>query len=207
MAENGQQTEEFFAIHISMTSKALYKALVNKDSRYDGRVFFGVRTTGIYCRPICPARKPKFQNVIYFKTAAEAQSSGFRACLRCRPESLPGTAAWAGKKALVKRATKLIEGGVYDREGVKGLSLKLGIGERHLRRLLSEELQFSPREMALQYRLKLAQKLSSETQLHFTEIAEASGFKSIRRFNDAFKKRFGITPTLLRKKGAKNAIL
>lgn len=189
-----------------MNAKALYKALLRRDTKYDGKFFFGVRTTGIYCRSICPARKPKFLNVVYFKNAKDAQDAGYRACKRCRPESLPGTSAWIGKSAMLKRATRLIEGGVYDREGIQGLTQRLGIGDRQLRRLFKEEFQFSPREKALEARLQLSKKLVRETRDEFTEIALASGFKSVRRFNDAFKKKFGITPTQTRE-AKKNAIL
>ncbi len=182
-----------------MTPQGYYRALLSKDVRFDGKFFFGVRTTGIYCRPICSSRKPHFQNVIFFKEAAQAQESGFRPCKRCRPESTPGTSAWVGKSATLTRALKLIKRGVYDREGILGLAQKLGIGDRHLRRLFNNKYQKSPRETALESRLETAKKLIKDNSLPITDVAILSGFKSVRRFNDAFKRQFKSTPSQVRK--------
>jgi AraC family transcriptional regulator, regulatory protein of adaptative response / DNA-3-methyladenine glycosylase II len=180
-------------------SPPFYQALVTKDRRFDGRVFFGVRTTGIYCRPICPARTPLEKNVAFFPTSAAAEEAGFRPCFRCRPETSPGTPAWLGTTATVSRALRLIAEGALDAGGVEPLASQLGITPRHLRRLFQEHLGASPQTIALVRRLDFARRLVDETDLPMTEIALGSGFESIRRFNDAFKKRFHRSPTEARK--------
>src|SRR5579871_611135 len=177
-----------------------YRALSARDARFDGRLFVGVRTTGIYCRPICPARTPKRENCRFFPSAAAAQTSGFRPCLRCRPEISPDAAAWRGTSNTVSRALSLIAEGALDggEAGVELLAEKLGLGERQLRRLFDKHLGVPPVAVAQTRRILFAKQLIQETRLSMTEVAEASGFGSIRRFNDAFRKLYSRTPSELR---------
>ncbi|MFO0578744.1 MAG: AlkA N-terminal domain-containing protein [Polyangia bacterium] len=175
-----------------------YRALCARDPRFDGRFFTGVRTTGIYCRPICPARTPLQRNVRFFPSAAAAETAGFRPCLRCRPETAPGTPAWVGSGATVARALRLIRGGV-DERGLPALAARLGIGERRLRQLFCEHIGAPPQEVVRVQRLDFARRLLDETTLPMAEVARCAGFRSIRRFNDAVKARFGKPPTLLRR--------
>jgi len=176
-----------------------YRALKSKDARFDGRFFVGVKTTGIYCRPICPARTPKRQNVSFYACSAAAEQAGFRPCLRCRPEASPGTPAWAGTSATVSRALRHIETGLLDHASVADLADRLGIGERHLRRLFLEHLGASPVSVAQSRRLLFAKKLIDETSLSMTRIAHDSGFGSLRRFNAAMKATYGVSPSRLRR--------
>jgi AraC family transcriptional regulator of adaptative response / DNA-3-methyladenine glycosylase II len=177
-----------------------YRALQAKDARFDGRLFVGVKTTGIYCRPICPARTPKRENCRFFSSAAAAQTSGFRPCLRCRPEISPDAAAWRGTSNTVSRALALIADGALDggESSVGALADKLGLGERQLRRLFDSHLGVSPIEAAQTRRILFAKQLIQETRLDMAEIAEASGFGSVRRFNDAFRKLYDRAPRELR---------
>jgi len=168
--------------------EACYRALASRDVRFDGRVFAGVRTTGIYCRPICPARTAKPENCTFFPSAAAAQAAGFRPCLRCRPEISPDAAAWRGTSNTVSRALALIsEGLVDDEHGVPALAARLGVGERHLRRLFERHLGAPPIAVAQTRRILFAKQLIQETRLSMAEIAAAAGFGSVRRFNDAFR--------------------
>ena len=178
---------------------ACYRAIATRDARFDGRLFTGVRTTGIYCRPICPARTPKRENVVFYPSAAAAQSAGFRPCLRCRPETAPDLAAWRGTSNTIARALTLIEGGALDDADVDSLATRLGVGERHLRRLFDQHLGASPVAVAQTRRVLLAKQLIHETNLPMTQIAMASGFGSIRRFNETFGKLFGRAPSTLRR--------
>lgn len=178
---------------------SFYQAMVSRDRRFDGRFFAGVTTTGVYCRPVCPAPKPKFQHVRFFPSAAGAEQAGFRPCRRCRPETAPGTPVWAGTSATVSRALKLIEAGVFDRERVNGLADRLGVGTRQLRRLFGRHLGAPPQAVALTRRLNFARQLLDETTLPLAEVAFAAGFESIRRFNDAVRRRFGAAPGVLRR--------
>jgi AraC family transcriptional regulator of adaptative response / DNA-3-methyladenine glycosylase II len=177
-----------------------YRALAARDARFDGRLFVGVKTTGIYCRPICPARTPKRQNCRFFPSAAAAQTSGFRPCLRCRPEISPDAAAWRGTSNTVSRALALIAEGALDggEANVAVLAEKLGVGERQLRRLFDKHLGVPPIAVAQTRRILFAKQLIQETRLSMTEVAEAAGFGSIRRFNDAFRKLYDRTPSELR---------
>ncbi len=184
---------------------ACYRALRTRDARFDGRFFTAVRSTGIYCRPICPARTPRRENCIFVPCAAAAQEQGYRPCLRCRPEASPGTPAWLGTSATVSRALRLIADGVLDNGGVEELSERLGVGDRHLRRLFMQHLGASPVAVAQTRRILFAKKLIDETALPMTEIAFGSGFASIRRFNDAIKKTYGKNPSELRRAGAETA--
>jgi len=174
-----------------------YQAVLARDSRFDGRFFVAVKTTGVYCRPICPAR-PKRENVEFFKTAAAAEKAGYRPCLRCRPESAPGSPAWNGTRATVERALKLIAQGALEHHTEETFADRLGMTARHLRRLFVEEFGHTPKQLHDTMRLNFARKLIAETQLPMTEIAFASGFRSLRRFNDAVKQRFHQAPSALR---------
>lgn len=176
----------------------LYKAMLTRDRRFDGRFYIGVKTTGIYCRPICPAR-PKKENVVFYRSPTEAENAGFRPCLRCRPDISPGMQMWEGTAALVGRALKLINSGEADTISLAEFAAKLGLSDRHLRRLFEEHLGAAPIEVAISKRLHLARQLLSQTSLSVTEIAFASGFSSIRRFNEAFRSRYRRAPRDFRK--------
>jgi AraC family transcriptional regulator of adaptative response / DNA-3-methyladenine glycosylase II len=178
---------------------ACYRAISTRDARFDGRFFTAVKSTGIYCRPVCPARTPKRDNVVFFPSAAAAQSAGFRPCLRCRPETAPDIAAWKGTWNTISRALALIELGALDNADVDALATRLGVGERHLRRLFQQHLGASPIKVAQTRRVLLAKQLIHETTLPMTEIALAAGFGSIRRFNETFDELFGCSPSELRR--------
>jgi AraC family transcriptional regulator of adaptative response / DNA-3-methyladenine glycosylase II len=182
--------------------EACRRAFVTRDPRFDGRIFCGVKTTGIYCRPICPARTPKAENVVYFPSAAAAQEAGFRPCLRCRPEASPDLGAWRGTSNTVSRALALIEAGALDQGDVEALATRLGVGERQLRRLFRQHLGASPVSVAQTRRVLLAKQLIQETRLPMTEVALASGFGSVRRFNETFQQLFGRPPAELRRSHA-----
>lgn len=175
-----------------------YQAMQARDHRFDGKFFVGVKTTGIYCRPICPA-KPHRQNVEFFQNHVAAERAGYRPCLRCRPESAPQSPAWIGKSAIVQRAVKMIHNQEtidFDEDRFADI---FGVSARHLRRVFVEEIGKTPKQLSFENRLNLARKLIVETALPITEIALASGFHSIRRFNDAFKDRFKKNPTEIRR--------
>ena len=174
-------------------------ARLARDARFDGKFFIGVRTTGIFCRPVCPAPSPKEENVQYYATAAACVEAGLRPCLRCRPESSPGTPAWLGTSTTVSRALRLIGEGALEEHGVDALAARLGIGSRHLRRLFLEHLGATPVAVAETRRLLSAKKLIDETTLPLTRIAIASGYGSIRRFNAAFRASYGRSPRELRR--------
>ncbi len=176
------------------------RARRSRDARFDGRFFIAVTTTGIYCRPICPARAPKDENVRYFASAAAAEASGFRPCLRCRPEAAPGSPAWNGTSGVVSRALRLIGEGALDGEGVERLADRVGVTGRHLRRLFRQHLGATPLEVALTRRAHFAKKLIDETGLRLAEIAFASGFGSLRQFNSRMRRTFRRTPTELRRR-------
>src|SRR5271154_1333078 len=184
---------------MDMDDDACYRALTTRDARFDGRLFVGVKTTGIYCRPICPARTPKRENVRFYPTAAAAQSAGFRPCLRCRPETSPDLAAWRGASNTVARALSLIEAGALDDNDVEGLADRLGVGERQLRRLFRKHLGASPVAVAQTRRVLLAKQLIHETRLPMAEVAMASGFGSVRRFNETFQALCAPPPIALRR--------
>lgn len=179
-----------------------YRALQTRDPRFDGRLFVGVTSTGIYCRPICPARTPKRENCRFFPTAPAAQEAGFRACLRCRPEILPELACWRGTSNTVSRALALIAEGVLDREdgNVEALATRVGMGERQLRRLFDQHLGASPIAVAQTRRVLFAKQLIHDTRLSMAEVAMASGFGSLRRFNDAFRTLYHRPPRELRRR-------
>src|SRR5512132_3095177 len=185
---------------------ACYRAIATRDARFDGRFFTGVRTTGIYCRPICPAPTPRRESVVFFPTAAAAQAAGFRPCLRCRPETSPARGAWHGTSNTVSRALMLIEGGALDEAAVDTLAARLGLGERQLRRLFNQHLGASPLAVAQTRRVLLARQLIDETDLAMTEVALAAGFGSLRHFNDTFHRLYGRPPSALRRRPGTAAI-
>ena len=184
---------------MELSQQVCSRARLTRDARFDGKFFIGVLSTKIYCRPICPARTAKESNVRYFPTAAAAAESGFRPCLRCRPECSPGTPAWLGTPSTVSRALKLISESGLDDGGVESLAEKLGVGSRHLRRLFLQHLGASPSAVAKTQRLQFAKKLIDETQLPMSEIAMAAGYGCVRRFNAAFRDTYSRTPTHIRK--------
>jgi len=184
---------------MDMDRIACYRAISTRDARFDGRLFVGVKTTGIYCRPICPARTPKFENVFFFASAAAAQEAGFRPCLRCRPEISPELAFWRGTSNTVSRALALIEAGGLDADDVEGLADRLGVGARQLRRLFRQHVGASPIAIAQTRRVLLAKQLIHETSLSMAEVALASGFGSVRRFNETFRDLFARPPASLRR--------
>ena len=181
-----------------MDEDSRYEAVRSRDGRFDGEFFFGVATTGIYCRPSCPAVTPKRRNVRFFMTAAAAQGSGFRACRRCRPDAVPGSAEWNVRADVVGRAMRLIGDGVVDREGVAGLAVRLGYSARQVQRQLTAELGAGPVALARAQRAHTARVLVQTTDLPITEIAFASGFASVRQFNDTIRAVYASTPSELR---------
>lgn len=183
---------------MELEPKVCYRAVQARDSRYDGRFFTCVKSTGIYCRPICPARPPKFENCSFVPTAAAAQEAGYRPCLRCRPESSPDLDAWRGTSATVSQALKLIEAGALDDGDVTALADRLGVGSRHLRRLFRCYLGAAPITVAQTRRVLLAKQLIHQTNLSMIEIALASGFGSVRRFNETFQSLYHRPPSELR---------
>ena len=179
-----------------------YRALQTHDERFDGRLFVGVTSTGIYCRPVCPARPAKLENCRFYSSAAAAQEAGFRPCLRCRPETAPELGSWRGTSNTVSRGLALIAEGELDgREGtVDGLAEKLGVGERQLRRLFQQHLGASPIAVAQTRRILFAKQLIHDTRLPMAEIALAAGFGSVRRFNETFHDLYQRPPATLRRK-------
>ena len=175
------------------------RARLSRDARFDGKFFIGVLTTGVYCRPICPARTCQEKNVRYFPSAAAAAEAGFRPCLRCRPECSPGTPAWLGTPSTVSRALRLISESGLEDGGVEVLAERLGVGSRHLRRLFLRHLGATPLAVAQTRRLHFAKKLIDETSLPMSQIALASGFGCVRRFNAGIRKVYQRTPTLIRR--------
>jgi AraC family transcriptional regulator of adaptative response / DNA-3-methyladenine glycosylase II len=182
--------------------EACYRALAARDARFDGRFYTGVLTTGIYCRPICPARTPARRNVRFFRHPAAAEAAGFRPCRRCRPELSPGDPGWDVRADLVGRALRLIDEGVVDDCGVAGLARRLHVTDRHLRRLFLAELGAGPRAVARTRRLLLAKRLLTETTLPIADVAFAAGFGSLRQFNAAMREAYGFAPGDLRSSAA-----
>jgi AraC family transcriptional regulator of adaptative response / DNA-3-methyladenine glycosylase II len=176
-----------------------YRAVAGRDARFDGWFFTAVHTTGIYCRPSCPARTPLARNVSFFTTAAAAQGAGFRACRRCRPDAVPGSPEWDVRADVVARAMRLIADGEVERSGVPGLAARLGYSERQLHRLLVAELGVSPLALARAQRAQTARLLIETTDLPMADVAFAAGFASIRQFNDTVREVFASTPTALRR--------
>jgi AraC family transcriptional regulator of adaptative response / DNA-3-methyladenine glycosylase II len=184
---------------MTLDQDACYRAFRSRDRRFEGRFVVAVKTTGIYCRPGCPARLPRRENVRFLPSTAAAEEAGFRACMRCRPDASPDSAAWLGTSAVVARALRLIDEGALDDAGVEELAARLGMGERHLRRLFVELLGAPPRAIARTRKAHFARKLLEETDLAVSVVALSAGFGSVRRFNTAMRETFGRSPRELRK--------
>jgi len=185
---------------MTLDEETCYRAAQSRDARFDGRFFTAVTTTGIYCRPICPARTPLRKNVRFFACAAAAEEAGFRPCRRCRPDAAPGTPAWNGPSATVSRAVRLIEGGALDEASVDELAQRVGIGGRQLRRLFAEHLGTSPLLVARSRRAHFARALLDATAWPMPQVAHEAGFRSLRRFNEVMQAVFRRTPSELRRR-------
>jgi len=179
------------------------RARVQRDRRYDGRFFSGVRTTRIYSRPVCPVRPAQGRNVTFYPTAAAAEAAGFRPCLRCRPETAPFSSAWLGSLSTVRRGLRLIRDGSLDRSGVDDLATRLGVGARHLDRLFDGHIGASPLQVARTMRAQRAKRLLDQTRLPMSDVAARAGFASLRRFNAVFAEIYGRTPSEIRRLRAK----
>jgi AraC family transcriptional regulator, regulatory protein of adaptative response / methylated-DNA-[protein]-cysteine methyltransferase len=175
------------------------RARLARDRAFDGVFFSGVRSTRIYCRPVCPVRPARSENVTFYPTAAAAERAGFRPCLRCRPEAAPGSPAWAGTATTVARAMRMIDGGYLDRRSVADLATALGVGPRHLLRLFLRHTGATPSEIAATKRVQKAKRLIDETTMPLAEIAYAAGFGSVRRFNVCLLSTYKRTPTSFRR--------
>ncbi len=191
---------------LALDDDRCYRAAQSRDARFDGWFYIAVRTTGIYCRPSCPAVTPKRSNVEFHRSAAAAQQLGFRACKRCRPDASPGSPEWDLRGDLVARAMRLIADGIVDREGVAGLSEHLGYSSRHLNRLLTDELGAGPLALARAQRAQTARILIETTDLSMTDIAFAAGFGSVRQFNDTVREVFATAPSDLRQRAGKGRV-
>ncbi|MPZ27119.1 MAG: helix-turn-helix domain-containing protein [Micromonosporaceae bacterium] len=181
-----------------------YRAVDSRDSRFDGWFYTAVTSTGIYCRSSCPARTPLRRNVRFYPSAAAAQSGGFRACRRCRPDTVPGSPEWDTRADVAARAMRLIADGVVDRDGVPGLARRLGYTERHLHRMLTAEVGAGPLALARAQRAQAARVLIETTGLGLAEIAFAAGFGSVRQFNDTVRQVYGVAPSALRRGSARS---
>jgi len=182
-----------------LNAEVCQKARLSRDARFDGKFFTAVKTTRIYCRPICPATTPKEENVTYFPSAIEAANAGYRPCLRCRPDSAPGSSAWKGIDTTLERAIRLINEGALHNGSLQMLADRLGISDRYLRQLFNRHLGVSPKGYALYQQCLFAKQLLHQTKLPVTQIALACGFNSVRRFNDCFKTQVHLTPSQVRK--------
>ncbi|GIU53412.1 DNA-3-methyladenine glycosylase 2 family protein [Shewanella sp. KT0246] len=190
------------SVNCHLSDDVCRQARLSRDARFDGRFFIGVKTTGIFCRSICPASPPKEQNVVYFDSAIKAAEAGLRPCLRCRPDSAPQSNAWQGTSTSLQRAIRLIDGGCLSgehAESLTDLSSRLGISSRYLSQLFNKQLGTSPKKYALYRQLMFAKQLLHQTQLSMTDVAMAAGFNSIRRFNEVFKSQLQLTPSQLRR--------
>jgi AraC family transcriptional regulator of adaptative response / DNA-3-methyladenine glycosylase II len=191
---------------VELDEQTCEQARLNRDARFDGRVFIGITSTGVYCRPICHSPHAKRVNVRFFPTAAAASAAGFRPCLRCRPEVAPGTPAWNGTSTTVSRGLLLIAQGALDEAGVETLATRLGVTSRHLSRLFRRHLGALPTAVAQTRRLHFAKQLITDTNLAMAEVALASGFRSIRRFNDVFRQFYRRPPSELRRLGPRAGV-
>lgn len=194
-------------MNLTYDRNEFYRAHLAKDPRFDGKFFVAVKTTRIYCRPICPARKAHLKNLEFFIHAAQAEEAGFRPCLRCRPETAPGSAAWLGTSATVQRAIRIMDCCALEAFSIKALAKKLALGERWLRELFQQQVGASPQSILIAKKLDIARNLLDQSSLSITDIAFSSGFQSIRRFNDAFKLRFQNTPSAVRKTPCAKGVL
>ena len=186
--------------------RALYKAFESGDTRFDGQVFVGVSSTGIYCRTVCKAKMPKYENCLFFRTAAEAEAAGFRPCMTCRPELAPGLSLVDAGSNLARRAAQMLQTRCASSTSVESIAAKLGYTDRHLRRAFEAEYGVTPAQYLRTCRLLLAKSLLTDTDLPVSRVAKASGFGSVRRFNDAFKEHYRLTPSDLRKRQGKTGI-
>ncbi|WP_156761443.1 AlkA N-terminal domain-containing protein [Microbacterium karelineae] len=191
----------------TMTFDERYRAISARDARFDGQFVTAVRTTGIYCRPSCPARTPKPQNVTFLPTSAAAHEAGYRACRRCLPDAAPGSPEWNVRGDLAARAMRMIADGVIEREGTSGLAARLGYSSRHLSRLLAAELGAGPLALARAHRAQTARSLLVGTDLAASDVAFSAGFASVRQFNDTVREVFGVTPTALRALRRSSAVI
>jgi AraC family transcriptional regulator of adaptative response / DNA-3-methyladenine glycosylase II len=191
--------QEHDAAPVQLDRTVCYRVLRARDARFDGRFYVAVTSTGIFCRPICPARTPKLENCIFLPSAAAAHRLGFRSCLRCRPELAPGVAGWRGSASTVSRALSLIAEGALHDDGVDELAARLGVGARHLRRLFDQHVGASPICVAQAQRILFAKRMLDHSSLSMTQIALASGFGSVRRFNAVFLSTYGRAPSALRR--------
>ena len=185
-------------VFVLLDQERCYRAVASRDARFDGHFITAVRTTGIYCRPSCPATTPKRANVEFLPTAAAAQQRGYRACRRCLPDAVPGSPDWNVRADLAARAMRLISDGVVERDGVPGLATRLGYSERHLNRVLTAELGAGPLALARAHRAHTARLLIETTPLGMADVAFAAGFASVRQFNDTVRAVYGVAPTTLR---------
>jgi AraC family transcriptional regulator, regulatory protein of adaptative response / DNA-3-methyladenine glycosylase II len=200
-SESGEQDKEEERMVSRMTPDAdtCYRAVVARDARFDGVFFTAVKTTGIYCRPVCPARIPGRDRCVFYRTAAEAERAGFRACLRCRPDRVPGAAPVDAVPRIAGAAARRIQAGALDGGSLEELARVLGVSSRHLRRSVRAKLGAPPVALAQRRRLALARRLVAASALSITDVAFTSGFGSIRRFNAAFRARYGCAPSELRR--------
>jgi AraC family transcriptional regulator, regulatory protein of adaptative response / DNA-3-methyladenine glycosylase II len=189
------------------SEKEYYQAHLARDPRFDGKFFVAVKTTMIYCRPTCPARKAHLKNLTFYIHAAQAEEAGYRPCLRCRPESAPGSAAWIGTSATVQRAIRMMDSYALDDLSIGSMAEKLGVGERWLRELFQKQVGASPKSILISKQLDIAKNLLEHSSASVTDIAFSSGFQSLRRFNDAFKTRFKQAPSAFRKNPSSESLL
>lgn len=190
---------------MQLDHQSCYRALVSRDSRFDGQFFVGVSTTGVYCRPICRVRQPKSQNVRFFKSAAAAEKNGFRPCLRCRPELAPGYSTQDSKSVLAVQAKKLLDLNQATPKTIQSIATMLGITDRYLRQIFQEKYGVRPIEYLQSKRLLTAKHLLTDSHLNIADIAFTSGFNSVRRLNASFKDQYGLTPTAVRRSKAKQS--
>ena len=179
-----------------------YEAVKTRNTDYDGVFYTGVSSTGIFCRPVCPAVTPKPENCDFYPSAAAALQAGYRPCLRCRPETAPSSPAWNGVRTTVKRALELIDLGALDQQSVSDFADRLGVSDRYLRQLFSRYVGASPKVVARSRRVLMAKKLITDSSDSMTDIALKAGFSSVRQFNDTFSKLYGVPPSALRKRSA-----
>jgi len=195
----GLDWETCYRARLALDWETCDRARLARDRAFDGLFFTGVRTTRIYCRPICPVRPAQSKNVMFFSSAAAAERAGFRPCLRCRPETPPGSPAWMGTATTVARGMRLIGDGFLDEATVGELADRLGVGPRHLLRLFLRHTGATPSEIAATKRVQTAKRLIDQTPMPLCEVAFAAGFRSVRRFNDAFRATYGRAPSSLRR--------
>lgn len=192
-------TDNIQIMELIYDKKEFYRAHLARDLRFDGKFFVAIKTTRIYCRPICPARKAQFKNLEFFIYKVQAEEAGYRPCLRCRPEAAPGSAAWVGTSTTIQRALRIMDCLALEKFSITNLATKLGIGERWLRELFQQQIGTNPQSILISKKLDTARNLLNQSSLSITDIAFSSGFQSIRRFNDAFKAKFQKTPSAFRR--------